>query len=278
MEQEDLIRVQKRFIHPLNYYACKVTPVIENIQVNDVQLDAWKMNLMAVYPPKRLLFIAQLHSILVYTISKEEWKREGNVKNPLTKIELDKGDSPINQIKIDLLDGNIPVLMTVDDGGEIRIIFIEDLQRKFLYFTNHGISTWGCSISNSGLKIGVSANSHDITIWDLQGATLQRERIVLSGHENNIPCVAFSPCGKYIASTSIDGTCRLWDLSTERVIAGLEFGSDWGWSVTWIKKNTIKVIKDYKQFWDEFELDRSYYIIPGLKKLNLNRQEIINNS
>ena len=40
------------------------------------------------------------------------------------------------------------------------------------------------------------------------------EKRELSGHTDNIPCVDFNQTGQYVASCSIDQTCRLWDIKT----------------------------------------------------------------
>lgn len=44
-------------------------------------------------------------------------------------------------------------------------------------------------------------------------------RVQLVGHDNNIPCIDFHSSGRYIASCSIDQTCRIWDVKHQREIA-----------------------------------------------------------
>jgi WD40 repeat protein len=41
-------------------------------------------------------------------------------------------------------------------------------------------------------------------------------RSTFHGHTNNVVSLAFSPDGKILASASIDGTIKLWPLSTSR--------------------------------------------------------------
>ena len=52
--------------------------------------------------------------------------------------------------------------------------------------------------------------THAIRIWD---AYTGAELFSLEGHEEGVLEACFSPCGKYVASTSMDGTVRLWKIS-----------------------------------------------------------------
>lgn len=60
----------------------------------------------------------------------------------------------------------------------------------------------------------------------------------MEGHGHNIPAVDISPCGKYIASASVDSTVRLWNLRTGKLIVEGKL-PQWGWAVKFIKKDSI---------------------------------------
>lgn len=54
---------------------------------------------------------------------------------------------------------------------------------------------------------------------DNTGNLLGKElKIELVGHEHNIPNIDFSETGQYLASASIDQTCRVWDITTRKVV------------------------------------------------------------
>ena len=112
--------------------------------------------------------------------------------------------------------GKVEILQT--DGGE----------------WDHGVPSLGCDVK-LGLETSDVAFSPDgslvltlpsrafrtntMKIWD---ANTGVELLLLKGHEGSICDACFSPCGKYIASTSLDDcTVRLWRTSDGSCIATL---------------------------------------------------------
>ena len=84
--------------------------------------------------------------------------------------------------------------------------------------------TW----SHDGRFLGCGAADHCAYLWDVPN---RRSHRILEGHQSQVVQVAFEPSGHLLATTSLDGTTRLWDVWTgeERVAAlgsGVQFSRD----------------------------------------------------
>ena len=67
-------------------------------------------------------------------------------------------------------------------------------------------------------------NGISLHLFDLETG---KERVVVEGHLKRVSTLAAQPAGKLIASTSIDGTIRLWDPSTSRELRRWRPESTW---------------------------------------------------
>ncbi|GAA5815136.1 hypothetical protein MFLAVUS_008642 [Mucor flavus] len=147
----------------------------------------------------------------------------------------------INSIKVGrLLEKE--VLVTVSENGEICIWRTENLDEPPLVINNEE-ATWGIAIHADQGLIAVSANNWIISVYNILEMTKSdpifgsRKR-----HENNIPNIDFNETGQYIASASIDQTCRIWDITTKQVVTQTKTvdrrdtpHDSWCWSVKFIK-------------------------------------------
>jgi hypothetical protein len=65
-----------------------------------------------------------------------------------------------------------------------------------------------------------------VYLWEVATGISLR---AFEGHKNSVTSVAFSPDGTTLASSSADGSIRLWDLSTGRCLATL-LSTPEGWA------------------------------------------------
>ncbi|CAJ0832821.1 20711_t:CDS:10 [Entrophospora sp. SA101] len=73
----------------------------------------------------------------------------------------------INAIKVGKI-GYEEVLVSVNEPGDIVVWYTSNLDRRPLHFS-HNTSTWGIALNGPKRLLAVSANSHEITIFDLKG-------------------------------------------------------------------------------------------------------------
>jgi WD40 repeat protein len=69
----------------------------------------------------------------------------------------------------------------------------------------------GRSFSKSGKLLAIGNDAHQVTVIDLTDYSI---RNTLTGHENSVSSVVFGHNDRWLASTSTDGTARVWDLAS----------------------------------------------------------------
>ncbi|KAI9271991.1 WD40-repeat-containing domain protein [Sporodiniella umbellata] len=137
----------------------------------------------------------------------------------------------VNAIKVcNILDKEI--LVSVSESGEICLWETERLDRPPQVLRNEQ-KTWGITIHEKQGLLAVSSNNWKIKIYNLLELTKSDPRfgqrseqnmlnctkeIELEGHEHNIPFIDFNDTGQYIASASIDGTAKVWDICSKQIV------------------------------------------------------------
>ena len=74
-----------------------------------------------------------------------------------------------------------------------------------------------------GNMLAVGSEYHTITLWDTKLRLLK----VLSGHLTAVGSLAFSPNGRYLASSSVDGVVKIWNLEEETHVTLILKGDEW---------------------------------------------------
>ncbi|CAG8605121.1 7621_t:CDS:2 [Acaulospora morrowiae] len=245
----------------------------------------WKMNLAAVSTRDReTLFVAVDDVIFVYSLSQfeefEENKSTREPKEPIRKLRRNWNDSEnqtINAIKVGML-GQEEMLVCVDDSGGICLWYTADLNRRPIFLSNDE-STWGIALQGQKRLLAVSANSYNITIYNLKAHVNQSECVnnhkgslrsskstilrrfsdvvemgdvpqySLVGHSHNIPSISFSPCGNFLVSCSIDCSCRIWNVQTGEIIVSRDVSRLWGWSACFVSTSSIKSAPESVSAW-----------------------------
>jgi len=122
----------------------------------------------------------------------------------------------------------------------MRMFYLQDIERDPFKHSNidpstNDNSTWsvdGASVNPP--RVAVGSNTHKVTVYNLQTGN----KSTINAHQHNVPCVGFSPCGKFLATTSIDKRLKIWEEVKSK--EGKELyrcaritipSNDWGWAV-----------------------------------------------
>ena len=125
--------------------------------------------------------------------------------------EIYRTDSKINSVKYYPTDSRVFVANL--DGGIVEVESILSEKPTFKQIASIPQSNWGDLAYNTHKKIlvaGLGTNQGTIYLWDLKSG---QQTTVLRGHTAKISAITFSNDGNYLASSSYDGTVRLWNVN-----------------------------------------------------------------
>ncbi|CAG8539020.1 10396_t:CDS:10 [Dentiscutata erythropus] len=240
------------------YHDLLVHTVYERHPISVTGCYPLRMNLTAVSNKiKDIFFVAIYDSIFAYRLSSYN-DEDDTPKKPFKKLNRpidptshdDEEQHIINAIKVGEI-GYEEVLVSVDESGDIHVWYTSNLEKNPLHFKNNE-STWGVALHGPRRLLAVSANSHEITIFNLQYGLQPlakfsdsqdmscRPKYSLRGHRHNVPNISFSSCGQFLVSCSIDRSCRIWNVNTGQTIVFQEVSSEWGWSACFVSTSNFK--------------------------------------
>ncbi|KAF9429511.1 hypothetical protein BGZ94_000053 [Podila epigama] len=243
---------------------------VPNISTNATELDS-------IESQGSQNIISNHDKVLVYQYSTLTPTRPPVLIKTLVDPRNDSDHNVVNAIKVGNL-GSEEIVATVDHMGNVCVWFTANLQRDPFLLTASE-SAWGLAIHAERRMIAVSTNAFLIEVFHFgvdsssttgprsvttltptdhhttsqrpsshSATTTSESHQILRGHGHNIPNVAFSPCGQFLASASIDGTCRTWHIASGKEIQRANFGPLWGWGVSFVEADAWTSLSrsDYK--------------------------------
>lgn len=150
----------------------------------------------------------------------------------------------INHIRTGFI-GDQESLVAVGEFGCILVWNLRGLDGEpVLMESSDFASTWGIAMSPKNFLLATSSNSHAVTIFHFPSRRIifsleqqkgsEKESEVIQIHKHNIPSLDFSPCGKFLASCSIDGQVVLWSLASGEITRIKSSSIEWGWLVRFV--------------------------------------------
>jgi WD40 repeat protein len=105
----------------------------------------------------------------------------------------------------------------IEFEGEVYVWDLQTSQLAARFSPKWGVTA--VAFSPDELRLATGTMRGELIFWDLQ----TKRQWTIRAHNDWIKAVAFSPDGRLVASTSHDGTCRIYDFTEESLALDREF-------------------------------------------------------
>ncbi len=93
------------------------------------------------------------------------------------------------------------------ENGSVLLWDLENENEETMVYVQGGESVLSLAFTNNGKWLAFGTQAGEIVIWDMENSKRIKK---LTGHQATVSDLEFSPNDKLLASTSYDGTARLW--------------------------------------------------------------------
>ena len=161
-------------------------------------------------------FSADQRSILVATAIIQLW----NTDRPESQVTALHGYpylarstafSPDGKIFANSTQNQTVTLWNIQTGESEKVLQAHHPTVRLIAFNSNGKLLASTSLTAAVQPQTSPTLTPAIQIWDLQS---DRCLHILTGHTNGISEIAFSPCDRYLASSSFDQTVKIWQIDT----------------------------------------------------------------
>ena len=147
------------------------------------------------------------------TSRKDKWGNTKRIKKSVGLFRNYNFEDKINESKIDSPQKNY---------NHDRIKSISPPSKN--WWNNKTYNYYDFDISPDGSRIAIVTKENAVIVWN---SNFNEEIKFIDGHEHRLNSIKFSNDGRYLATSSIDKSLKVWDVNSGDLINRFEVGDDW---------------------------------------------------